>query len=144
MKKKISYKTVDTFDDLIKVFIIRGIVFIEEQQVTYAEEIDTHEISAVHILGEIDGEPVAAGRIRFLEGYAKLERIAVRRAFRGNGYAHELVAFMIDIARARGFRKFRMHAQVYLRHFYEKFGFKATGPVFQEAGIDHCLVVLEE
>jgi predicted GNAT family N-acyltransferase len=143
MKKKISLKTADTFDDLIKVLIVRGIVFIEEQRVAYEEEIDAYEIDSVHILGEIAGEPAAAGRIRFLEGYAKLERIAVRRSFRGNGYAHELVVFMLGVARSKGFQKFKMHAQTYLRRFYEQYGFIVKGDVFKEAGIDHYLMVLE-
>ena len=47
-------------DDLIKVFIVRGIVFLEEQNVPYAIEMDDYENSATHILGEIDGEPFAA------------------------------------------------------------------------------------
>jgi predicted GNAT family N-acyltransferase len=37
-----------------------------------------------------------------------------------------------------------MHAQTYLRHFYAQHGFQAQGEVFQEAGIDHYLMIKEE
>jgi predicted GNAT family N-acyltransferase len=137
------FRVVAGWDDLIKVFVVRGIVFIGEQNTPYAEEIDDVELDAVHILGEKDGEPFASGRIRFIGEYAKLERIAVRPEQRGHGYAHQLVEFMLEIARKHGFRKFKMHAQVYLDGFYRQHGFEVQGGIFQEAGIDHYLMVKE-
>ena len=138
------FKIVTTLDDLIKTFMIRAIVFIEEQQVDYNEEVDEHEYSALHILGEIDGEPAACGRIRFLGEYAKLERIAVRKSFRGKNIGHQLVDYMLDIARAKGFNKFKMHAQAHLANFYAMHGFVRQGEMFQEANIDHYLMVKED
>lgn len=131
------FRIATTSDDLIKVFIVRGIVFLEEQNVPYAIEMDEHEATATHILGEIDGEPVAAGRIRFIKDFAKLERIAVRKTFRGKGYGHQIVDFMLDIARTHGYKKFTLHAQAHLRAFYEQHGFRISGELFQEANIDH-------
>jgi predicted GNAT family N-acyltransferase len=112
------FKIVTNPDDLIKVFIIRGIVFMDEQKVAYSIEMDEHEYSALHILGEINGEPVAAGRIRFIGEWAKLERIAVRKEFRNHGYGHKIVEYMLKIARERGFGKFKMHAQAHLCEYY--------------------------
>ena len=40
-------------------------------------ERDAFDADAVHIVGELDGEPVAAGRIRCFTDHAKPERIAV-------------------------------------------------------------------
>jgi len=131
-------------DDLIKVFIVRGIVFLEEQNVPYAIEMDDYENSATHILGEIDGEPFAAGRIRFIEDFAKLERIAVRKDFRGKSYGHQIVDFMLDIAKSRGYKKFTLHAQAHLRSFYEQHGFHVCGELFKEANIDHFPMQREE
>lgn len=138
------FKIVTTLDDLIKTFMIRAIVFIEEQNVDFVEEVDGCEYSALHILGEIDGEPAACGRIRFLGEYAKLERIAVRKRFRGHNIGHELVDFMVTVAREKGFKKFKMHAQAHLVDFYGKHGFVARGKMFQEAGIDHYLMTKED
>jgi len=47
------FRIATTSGDLIKVFIVRGIVFLEEQNVPYSIEMDEHESTATHILGEI-------------------------------------------------------------------------------------------
>ncbi|HOH09057.1 MAG TPA: GNAT family N-acetyltransferase [bacterium] len=138
------FRICTTLDDLAKALMVRAIVFMEEQQVAYAEEVDELEHSALHILGEMAGEPMAAARIRFLGEYAKLERIAVRKAWRGRGLGRELVEYMIEVARERGFHKFKMHAQAHLVEFYRVHGFEPKGEMFQEAKIDHYLMVKEE
>ncbi|HMA62400.1 MAG TPA: GNAT family N-acetyltransferase [bacterium] len=144
MKDKFKIKVVENFDELIKVFIVRGIVFIEEQNVPYRIEKDSYELESQHILGEIDDEPIGAGRIRYLEDYAKLERIAVRKNYRGNGFGHRIVDFMIEKARKRGFYKYKMHAQAHLTDFYGYHDFEVKGEMFQEADIDHYLMVRKD
>ena len=135
------FKVVTNLDDLIKVLIIRGIVFIEEQGVPYKIERDMHDYSATHVLGEENGEPFAAGRIRALGEYAKLERIAIRKAYRGKNLGHKLTEFMILTAKNQGFHKFKVHAQTYLVDFYRKHGFEIVGDIFKEAGIDHYVMI---
>lgn len=135
------FRIVTSIDDLIKVFIVRGIVFMEEQGVPYRVEHDMYDYSAIHVLGEENGEPFAAGRIRVLGEYAKLERIAVRRSYRGRNLGHKLTEFMISAAQERGFQKCKIHAQAYLIDFYRRHGFEIVGGMFQEAGIDHYLMI---
>ena len=130
-----------TPDDLLKVMVVRGIVFVEEQGVDWEGEFDEHEDTAVHVLGEAGGQPVAAGRLRLLpDGAAKLERIAVRPRWRGRGLAHAVVRFLLDEAARRGATRFKLHAQVYLEGFYAGYGFVREGGVFDECGIDHILM----
>ncbi len=132
-------------EDVLKVLVVRGIVFIEEQKVDWEGEIDEFEKTATHFLGEVGGQPVAAGRLRHLEdGWVKVERIAVRPRWRGKGYAKEMVAFLMDHALDAGAKKFKMHAQVYLEDFYREFGFHREGGVFDECGIDHILMIRED
>lgn len=138
------FKVVTNPEDLIKVFIVRGIVFIEEQGVPYTIERDEHDSSATHILGEMDGEPFASGRIRAVGEYAKLERVAIRKAYRGKGLGHKLTEFMLSVAKEQGFKKFKVHAQSYLADFYKKHGFEIVGDMFKEAGIDHYLMIRDD
>jgi predicted GNAT family N-acyltransferase len=138
------FKIVGNLDELVKALLVRAIVFIEEQKVAYPEEVDEFEHSALHILGEIDREPIAAGRIRFLGDYAKLERICIRKAWRDRNLGHELVDFMMAVARDKGFSKFKMHAQAHLTNFYGRHGFQTKGNLFYEANIPHYLMVYEE
>jgi len=135
------FKVVTNLEDLIKVIVVRGIVFVEEQGVPYEIEHDAYDLSATHILGEMDGEPFAAGRIRALGEYAKLERVAIRKQYRGKGLGHKLTEFMIAVAQEQGFKKFKVHAQSYLVNFYKKHDFKIVGNMFKEAGIDHYLMI---
>ncbi len=137
------FKVATNQEDLVKSFVVRGIVFVEEQGISYRIEHDEHDVLATHILGEMDGEPFAAGRIRAVGEYAKLERIAVRKSYRGKGLGHKLTEYMLFVAQEQGFKKFKLHAQSYLKDFYQKHGFEVVGDMFKEAGIDHYLMILK-
>ncbi|MBU6391244.1 MAG: GNAT family N-acetyltransferase [Planctomycetota bacterium] len=138
------FKVVTNLDDLIKVFAIRGIVFVEEQKVPYKIERDEYDFTATHILGEDNREPFASGRIRTQGEYAKLERVAIRKSYRGKKLGHKLTEFMISVAKKQGFKKFKVHAQVCLVDFYRKHGFEVVGDVFREANIDHYLMIRDD
>ena len=140
----LMFRIAESFDDIVRASVVRGIVFVGEQHTNYAIEKDEHEDSAIHILGEIAGEPIAAGRIRFLGEFAKLERLAVRKEWRGWGYGGRLIEFMMQVARDRGFSKFKLHAQAVSKGFYARYGFRAEGKTFIEADIEHCLMLKEE
>lgn len=130
--------------DRLKALMVRAIVFMEEQGVAFAEEVDDHEGDALHLLGAVDGEPVAAGRLRFENDWARLERIAVRRAHRGRHLAHALIRFMLAEAERHGYRRYRLHAQAHLCDLYRRHGFRPEGELFREAGIDHVTMVRED
>ena len=142
---EMSLRVAVSEEDVLKVLVIRGIVFIEEQGVDWEGEIDEFEKTATHFLGEVGGQPVATGRLRHLaDGWVKVERIAVRARWRGRGLAKEMVAFLMDHALDMGAKKFKMHAQVYLEDFYREFNFHREGDVFIECGIDHILMIRED
>ncbi len=136
------FKIVTTQDEMLKAYSIRSIVFIEEQNCPYEIEVDGQDFSAMHVLGEIDNEPFGTGRIRFLGEFVKLERLAIRKAYRGKGYGNRLIEFMIKIARENGYRKIKLHAQTQALDFYLKHGFKPKGDFFFEADIEHQLMIL--
>ena len=138
------FRVAQSLDDYVKAVAVRAIVFVGEQGTSYAIERDEHEHASVHILGEIDGEPVAAGRIRAVDGYAKLERLAVRKEWRGRGHGDGLIEFMMQAARGLGFTRFKLHAQVAAKDFYARHGFTVVGDTFIEADIEHCLMVKDE
>ena len=137
------FRIVESHDDLIKVMSIRAIVFIEEQNCSYSIEVDGQDFCALHILGELDGEPFAAGRMRFMGDCVKFERLAIRKSYRGKGYGNKLLEFMMDTAREKGFRKYKLHAQTQALDFYKKHGFVEKGDVFYEADIEHMMMLYE-
>jgi predicted GNAT family N-acyltransferase len=134
------FKIVTSSEDILKVHIVRGIVFIHGQNCKYDEEIDSFESSSIHILGEIDGEPIAAARLRFVDSYAKFERIAVREEFQRKGIGQKLINYMEQIALTNGYNLFAMHAQAHLLEFYKNLGYIREGELFIEADIEHYLM----
>jgi predicted GNAT family N-acyltransferase len=124
-------------EEILKVYAVRSIVFIEEQRCPWELEFDGLDQHAIHILGEVDGEPAAAARIRLLDDYAKLERIAVRAGYRGRRIGDRLVDYMVSVAHQHGYTTIKMHAQAHLTEFYHAHGFEVCGDLFDEAGIDH-------
>jgi predicted GNAT family N-acyltransferase len=120
---------------------IRTSVFVDEQGCPPELEWDEHEEASRHLLGYVDGEPVAVARWRTVavdeKIAAKLERFAVLPDYRGRGLGREMVNFAIEDARSAGFETFVLHAQAHLEAFYRSFSFDQIGDPFFEAGIPH-------
>lgn len=133
----VEFKIATDLEDLAKAFAVRCIVFCAEQDVPYTLERDKHDMAATHIIGEDRGEPVAAARIRFDKDCARLERIAIVKAYRGKSYGDELMRLMLKICAGKGYNKIKLHAQTHAIAFYEKHGFVVEGEAFLDAGIEH-------
>jgi predicted GNAT family N-acyltransferase len=119
---------------------IRMEVFVDEQQVPPHLEPDEYDASALHLLTVVPetGEAVATARIVDKgNGLAKIGRVAVRKAWRGKHIGDSLMRFALETATASGFTTAALDAQTYVIPFYERLGFVAEGPVFDDAGIPH-------
>lgn len=114
---------------------VRQRVFVEEQQVPAALEIDALDPLSAHVLARgSDGEPIGAGR---LTPDGRIGRMAVLADWRGRGVGEALLRALIDTARSRHWREVSLHAQLPARVFYTRQGFLPEGEVFTEAGIAH-------
>ena len=127
---------------------IRFEVFVDEQGVPPAEEVDDLDADALHVLLSVDGLPAATGRLVTeppghegldpgLGPVAHLGRIAVRAVHRGTGLGNAVMLDLEDRARDAGLRVAYLSGQVVAVPFYEKLGYAPYGPVFDDAGIDH-------
>lgn len=116
---------------------IRMEVFVEEQAVPEALELDEHDAMARHWLARVDGEPVGTARAVALEGTWKIGRVAVRAPWRGSGVGRELMRAILAAARDEGVAVLALDSQVHALPFYERLGFVAEGPEFDDAGIPH-------
>ena len=119
---------------------VRRSVFIVEQGIPEAEEWDDVDPVAVHVLalGQ-NRDAVGTGR---LEPTGKIGRVAVLPQCRGAGLGSLIVAHLVNHATESGFTKVYLHAQAAARGFYERLGFRADGPVFDEVGIPHQRMTL--
>ena len=120
---------------------IRHKVFVNEQDCP--EEIEWEfEEECTHFLVFENEKEVATARHRKTDKGYKLERFAVLKSERGNGYGHiVLKAILNDLSDFKG--QIYMHAQVDVIPFYEKMGFIKEGDLFEEANIMHYKMTLK-
>jgi predicted GNAT family N-acyltransferase len=67
----------------------------------------------------------------------RLRQMAVKAGLQGKGIGAALMQFAENLARDRGMKKVVMHARKTAVGFYEKQGYKVSGPEFQEVTIPH-------
>jgi predicted GNAT family N-acyltransferase len=116
---------------------IRRTVFIEEQQVPAAIEMDEDDAHAFHVIAFDDDRPVGCGRMVPHGDQVKVGRMAVLRERRGEGIGRQILEYLMESARRQGFRKAVLHAQLHAEGFYLKNGYVPEGEIFEEAGIAH-------
>lgn len=154
-----------TVEQLDCLYQLRQQVFVVEQKCPY-QDVDGCDKDAVHVwvsaplahlptdsadLILLDRHTALVGVARmFAPGHkhkgAALGRIACHKAVRGTGVGKHLVANLISLACNRWFKESEpllyASAQVYLRRFYEGFGFVAQGEGYLEDDIPHIDMTL--
>jgi len=137
----LTSERVESKEQLDEAYRIRMEVFVNEQGVSPDVEIDEHEEDSIHVLVKYNGEPAGAGRIRVVEGVAKLERICVLAQFRKHGIGAAVMEELEEVAREADLSKAKLHAQTQAAGFYERLGYKADSDEFMEEGIPHIRMI---
>ena len=130
--------------DLNAALEIRFTVFVDEQKVPAELEADEYDDDALHLL-LCEGQ-TAIGTARLVDkgnGVVKIGRVAILAAYRGKGNGNLLMQFALETARANKFSLVLLESQTYAIPFYEKLGFRAEGPEFDDAGIPHRRMILQ-
>jgi len=114
---------------------IREEVFIGEQGVPLALEWDGQDPKCTHVLAlSGQGEPIGTAR---MTPRGHVGRMAVRKAWRGQGVGSRLLNSLLDTARAQGLTDVYLNAQTQAVPFYTRHGFQVEGEEFLDAGIPH-------
>jgi predicted GNAT family N-acyltransferase len=117
---------------------VRTRVFVEEQGIPEAQELDGRDGDAIHAIARADGRAVGTGRLRLVgEETAKMERVSVLPAYRSEGGGRRLVAMLEREARDRGVDRVRLHARTDAEGFYHELGYETKSELFQEVGHPH-------
>ncbi|WP_028545011.1 GNAT family N-acetyltransferase [Paenibacillus taiwanensis] len=135
----IEVKTQEQLDECIA---IRKEVFVQEQNVpdeVECDEYDSLDAPAFHVLLMIDGKYGATGRVKLIDEFtAKMQRIAVRKPFRGLGIGRTLMIGLEQIARAHGVEKCVLDGQCQAEGFYKSLGYETVSEEpFYDADILH-------
>ncbi len=130
-------------EDLWAAFQIRKEVFVKEQGVPLEDEFDQFDKlngPCEHILVHDKDQPVGTGRIRFVDGIGKLERICVLEPYRKFGLGKIIIQALEEIAEERGVSQVKLHGQTQAEGFYLKLGYRTSSDVFMEDGIPHIIM----
>lgn len=104
---------------------IRRLVFVEEQQIPKALDLDGFDEASFHILVQDGDESVATARLLpITHVHAVMARVAVLMEYRGQGLATIVVKALLQCARDKGLSSVEIHAHEYLRQYYESLGFE--------------------
>lgn len=124
---------------------LRSEVFVVEQNCVFLD-MDDKDQRAVHLLGLHEGRLLAYTRLLpagFPYDEPSIGRVVTSPAGRGHGLGKQLMAESIrQVELLYGQQPIRIGAQLYLKKFYESFGFEQTGDIYDEDGIDHIHMLL--
>lgn len=118
---------------------IRRAVFIEEQEVPEYMEWEAIDPHCDWFVARVGGQTVGVAR---LTAEGRIGRMAVLPAWRGKGLGSALLRAALARARELGRTQVVLSAQVRAMPFYLRFGFKAEGPEYMDAGIPHRKMLL--
>lgn len=128
-----SIKIVRDFEDMAKVFAIRGASYLTDPEHIYSKHFDGNDFSATHLLGFLDGEPVATIRIRYFSDFARIERLAVIPQKRKSRISFQIAKASFDFCRDKGYREIRGVAREELLPFWSMLGWRidqSKEPIF--------------
>lgn len=130
--------------ELKKAFQLREDIFVKEQGVPLEDEFDEYDelgASAEHVIAYYHHEPAGTGRIRYVDGVGKLERICILKSYRSLGIGKLIIDSLEKIAQTKNVLQTKLHGQVHAEGFYHQLGYETASEVFMEDGIPHILML---
>ncbi len=124
---------------------LRSEVFVVEQNCVYLDA-DGKDEHCYHLMGYFENELAAYARlipVNFAYKYISIGRVVTSPAHRRLGAGKLLMTQAItQCYELFGKQTIKIGAQLYLKKFYESFGFKQSGDEYDEDGIPHIPMVL--
>jgi predicted GNAT family N-acyltransferase len=120
----VKVRVARSLDDLQKIAVVRALVYMSEQDCPYDEEFDGNDFAgATHLIAEAGGEPLGCLRLRWFNGFAKVERVCVRKHHRSGRAARALMKEATEIIRRKGYTKYVGQVQAQLVPYWKRYGF---------------------
>jgi ElaA protein len=135
-----------TVDELYAIIQLRNEVFVVEQNCVF-QDADGKDPYAWHLMGFSESNQLAA-YTRLLPAGASFSEASIGRVVsagfaRNSGIGKKLMIQSINSLYALfGKQPIKIGAQLYLKRFYESFGFQQTSEVYLEDGIEHIEMLL--
>ena len=127
--------------DIIK---LRNEVFVVEQNCVF-QDADAKDQKCYHLMGLVENQLAAYARLvppGVSYEYVSIGRIVTSPAYRAKGVGKALLVAAINQCNSLfGEQTIKIGAQLYLKKFYEGFGFRQTSDVYDEDGIPHIMMI---
>ena len=130
--------------ELYAVLRLRSEVFVVEQNCAFLD-MDNIDLSCYHLMGWNENNLVAYTRL--MDKHVKYDMMSIGRvvtspAYRGQGFGMELMKQSIDrLYDLFGKNPIKIGGQLYLRRFYESFGFEKSSEIYLEDNIEHIEMI---
>jgi hypothetical protein len=112
----VRFEIVRTQEQMLDALSIRAIVYMEDEGVAARLAFDGNDFQATHVVAYDGDEPCGAIRIRWFNGFAKLERMAMRKAFRNTRVIRSFLDFVFAHVARKGYPMVLTHASpIYAR-----------------------------
>jgi len=129
---------------LYAILQLRNEVFVVEQNCVF-QDADDKDQNSYHLMGFVDNKLIAYTRlVPPGESYEQVSigRVVTSPSVRKSGAGKELMQQSIDAAyKLFGVQPIKIGAQLYLKKFYESFGFEQSSEVYLEDGIEHIYMI---
>lgn len=126
--------------ELYAILQLRNEVFVVEQACVF-QDADDKDQESYHLMGMNNGRLLAYTRLvppGVVYDDPSIGRVVTSPAVRGSGAGRQLLQQSIDqCSLLFGKTPIKIGAQLYLKTFYESFGFYQTSDVYLEDGIEH-------
>ncbi len=142
MADGLTIKLVETEEEMEAAIGVRFRVFVAEQQVPAAEELDEFDATATHAIAIRQGQVVGTGRVLYgnEDTAARIGRMAVDAQWRRQGIGGRILKFLEEEATAQGVDTYVLNAQEYVKEFYAARGYVQQGGTFMEVDIPHVVM----
>jgi len=147
MKFKVKKFAKLSVNELYDLLYLRQQIFVVEQNCIYLDA-DGVDKECLHLLGLVNKKIVAYARIipaGITYTTPSIGRVVIDEKYRGKKYAYKLMQKAIELTvQKMKAKKITISAQLYLKDFYEKLGFKTVGDVYLDCDLPHLKMVLNK
>lgn len=112
-------------------YAIRSSVFLGDEQGAYFDHFDANDELAAHIVVYVGREPVGTLRCRCFAGFARVEKLAIRRGFRSYRVLNVLVRTALRYCWAKGYSMLSGIARPEVVAFWCRKGGFEVGPAVE-------------
>ena len=129
---------------LLDHFALRRSIFIEEQGVDEALEMDGLDDHATLIVLYVDQTAVGCARYRVLDDKVKVERVGILKEYRRQGLGENIMGYVEEQIKEYTKAKWiTLNAQLTAKDFYLRLGYSSIGDIFIEADMKHQKMIKE-